>query len=182
MRSVAILAMVLAVSGCSIFKRPQNQFYALSTIPAAAPAAAAGGTPIGIEGIELPPTLARRGIVVRDENGKLEVRGTHQWASPLEDMVAHTLGFNLADRLPEGMIVLPGQPRPAGTVRPLAVIFEELAPGPDNVFVLDARWTIGTDVHQERITITQPSDESSDVVLAMSQALATLADRIAASL
>ena len=141
--------------------------------------AAASGAPIAIDAIELPPALARRGIVVRDEHGKLEVRGTHQWAAPLEDMVAHTLAFNLANRLPEGMVVLPGQPKPGGAIRSLAVVFEDLSPGPGGVFVLDARWVLANAVHDERITVELPSTESSDIVSAMSQALATLADRIA---
>ena len=176
-RAVAVLAVVL-LSGCSFLKRPPNQFYSLDTIPGTA-TAGVSGSPVGIDGIELPPGLDRRGIVLRDENGKLEVRGTHQWASSLEDMVIHTLAFDLASRLPEGMVVLPGQAKPAA-MRSVHVLFEELSPGPDNVFVLDARWSTGATPanHHERIEIAMPSDDSAEVVKAMSQALATLADRM----
>jgi uncharacterized lipoprotein YmbA len=180
-RALTALAMIL-LSGCSFFKRPPNQFYSLDTIPGTA-AAAVSGTPVGIDGIELPPGLDRRGIVLRDEKNKLEVRGTHQWASSLEDMVIHTLAFDLASRLPEGMVVLPGQAKPAA-MRSVHVLFEELSPGPDNIFVLDARWTIGPAAanHHERIEITMPSDDSTEVVNAMNQALAALADRMVMSL
>ena len=40
-------------------------------------------------------------MTARANDNKLDVRGHHQWASPLEDMVTHTLSFNLASRLPE---------------------------------------------------------------------------------
>ena len=109
---------------------------------------------------------------------KFEVRGTHQWASSLEEMVIHTLAFDLAGRLPEGMVVLPGQGKPA-SMRSLYVTFEDLAPGPDGVFVLDARWTLGDMTGHERITVNTAMD-SPAIAAAMSQALGMLADRVVA--
>jgi uncharacterized lipoprotein YmbA len=173
------LLLALLLAGCGLFKRVPNQFYALDPLPSEAGRAARTGAPIGLDTIELPPGIERRGIVLRGPDNKLEVRGTHQWASPLEEMVLHTLAFDLANRLPEGMIVLPGQPRPTGA-RSLAVTFEDLAPGPDGVFVLDARWTLGDVTHHERITVPLASSESPAVVAGMSRALAMLADRIVA--
>jgi uncharacterized lipoprotein YmbA len=180
-----LLAMLMA--GCGFLKRPPNQFYTLDTIPGAATPAAVSGAPIGIDGVELPPGLDRRGIVVRGANNKLDERGTHQWAAPLEDMVIHTLAFDVANRLPVGMVVLPGQAKPTGAMRSVYVVMEDLAPGPESTFVLDARWTLrepaGTERTQhERITIPMSSMESPAVVAAMSQALAALADRIVAQL
>lgn len=174
------LVFVVLLAGCGLMKRTPNTFYTLDTIPGTARATIAG-TPIGIDGIELPPGLDRREVTARAADNKLDVRGHHQWASPLEEMVTHTLSFDLASRLPEGMIVLPGQAKPAA-MRSLYVTFEDLAPGPDNVFVLDARWTMGEMVRHERITVPLTSAESPAVVAAMSQALGQLADRIAAAL
>ena len=181
-RSIGSLALIVLVAGCGIFSRPKNEFYSLDTIVGTS-AAGVSGSPVGIDGIELPPGLDRRGIVIRDENQRVQVRGTHQWTTSLEEMVIHTLAFNLASRLPEGMVVLPGQAKPAA-MRPVHVLFEELSPGPDNVFVLDARWSVGAAAatEHERIEIPMPSDKSPEVARAMSQALATLADRIVASL
>jgi uncharacterized lipoprotein YmbA len=183
-RRTILLALLLA--GCGIFKRVPNQFYTLDTIASESGRTARSGAPVGLDTIELPPGIDRRGIVLRDEDNKLEVRGTHQWASPLEEMVIHTLAFDLANRLPEGLMVLPGQPRPSAA-RSLSVTFEDLAPGPDGVFVLDARWTLaaaGTaDVtRHERITVPLASTESPAVVEGMSRALALLADRIVAGM
>lgn len=181
-RIAAVLVLSLLMTGCGLLRRVPNQFYALDTLPAEGVRATVAGAPIGLDTVELPPGIDRRGIVVRGANHELEVRGTHQWASPLEEMVIHTLAFDLANRLPEGIMVLPGQPRPSGT-RSLSVTFEDLASGPDGVLVLDARWTLaspgaaGVSRH-ERITIPLESTESPAIVAAMSRALATLADRI----
>lgn len=186
-RTLMTVVLALLVSGCGLLKRVPNQFYALDTLPAEGARAAVGGTPLGLDGVELPPGLDRRGIVLRGADHKLEVRGTHQWASPLEEMVIHTLAFDLANRLPEGLMILPGQARPSGAMRSVSVTFEDLAPGPDGMFVLDARWTVTSPgaaelTRHERITVPLESTESPAVVAAMSRALATLADRIVAGL
>lgn len=183
-RRILPLLLTVLVAGCGFLSRPKNTFYSLDTIPGLAPVATAAGLPVGIEAIELPPGLDRRGIVIRGADHKVEVRGTHQWTSSLEEMVLHTLAFDLANRLPEGMVILPGQAKPSGAMRSISVVFEELAPGQDAVFVLDARWTVSEPgrpslSRHERITLPMTSMESPAIVAAMSQALATLADRMA---
>lgn len=180
-RMIPLLCLMLGA--CGFFSRTKSQFYSLETVRTDAAPRAIGGTPIGVEGIELPPGLDRRSIVLRGEGTKLEIRETHQWASPLEDMVTHTLAFDLANRLPEGMVILPGQAKPgAGGMRSIYVTFEDLAAGQDGVFVLDARWSIDERKGHERITVNMTSKDSAAVVAAMSQALATFADRIVAAL
>lgn len=184
-RATLLPLLVVLVSGCSIFSRPDNRFYALDTIPGAPVPVA--GIPLGIDGVELPPGLDRRGIVLRGEDHRLEVRGTHQWASPLEEMVIHTLAFDLANRLPEGMVILPGQAKPVGPMRSIFVVVEELAPGPEPVFTLDARWTLATPggaatTHHETIEIPLDSLDSEKIAEGMSRALADLADRMALAL
>lgn len=187
-RVLPLVAVCALIAGCGFFRRPDNQFYSLDTIAPAAPVAAVTGLPIGIEAIELPPGLDRRGVVLRERDHRLEVRGTHQWAAPLEEMVIHTLAFDLAARLPGGMMILPGQAKPDGPMRSIYVIIEELAPGPEPVFVLDARWIerqtpTGPEVtRHDRIAIDMPSLDSEEVAAAMSRALAALADRIVAQL
>ena len=186
LRTTAVLLTVI-VAGCGFLKRPSNQFFSLVTIPRDGAVVAAGSIPIGIDAIELPPGLDRRGIVVRGKDHKVEVRGTHQWTASLEEMVLHTLAFNLANRLADGMVILPGQPKPMSAVRSVSVVLEELAPTEDRMFILDGRWTIGTAgaagvTRHERISIEAASMESADIAAAMSRALATLADRMAAQL
>ena len=88
-RRVLLLSLLVSLltAGCGLMKRVPNTFYTLDTIPGAAAATNIAGTPIGIDGIELPPGLDRREVTARQSDNKLDVRGHHQWASPLEDMV-----------------------------------------------------------------------------------------------
>jgi len=189
-RTTLAVALVL-LAGCGgLFKRTQSQFYSLETTRVDTRLPGRGGAlPIGVDGIELPPGIDRRELVVRGENNRFEIRGTQLWASPLEEMVIHTLSFNLANRLPEGRVILPGQARPAGAIRSIYVTFEDLAAGPEQTFVLDARWMVtepGTTgaslARHERITVPMSSLDSAQIATAMSTALAQLADRIAAAM
>lgn len=177
MRALAVVLLTLFVAGCGIFSRTKNTYYSLETTPFEQSVAAT--TAIAIDGIELPPGLDRREIVVRDEQGRLDVRGNELWAAPLEDMVIHTLAFNLARRLPEGMVVLPGQAKPSGAVRTLFIVFEDFTAGPENTLTLDARITAGASATRERIEVPLQSLDSESVVVAMNSALGTLAERIA---
>jgi uncharacterized lipoprotein YmbA len=182
------LLLALLMTGCGGFLRPsKSELYSLDVVAPAGPGSVTGGTPIGIDGVELPPGIDRREIVVRGANLELEARGREQWAAPLEAMVMHTLAFDLARRLPTGMVVLPGQAKPAGAMRSLFVVFEDLAAGSDNVFVLDAQWTLVTPgapgrTGRERITVQLSSLDSSQIASGMSQALAALSERILAGL
>jgi uncharacterized lipoprotein YmbA len=176
--------LALTISGCSFFSRPDNHFYSLQPTAATTPAVTISGAPIAIDGIELPPGLDRRELVVRGTGNQLEVRGTQQWAAPLQELIVHTLAFNLANRVSEGKVILPGQAKPDAPTRSVYVIFQELAAAQDGTFTLDARWIVRESgsaerSHHERITTQLPSLESANIVTAMNGALATLSDRIA---
>jgi uncharacterized lipoprotein YmbA len=164
-------------TACGFFSNKPNEYYSLEPISGTA-VADVSGLPIGIDGVELPPGIDRRGIVVRQEDQSLDIRERQLWAGPLEEMVLHTLSFDLANRLPEGMVVLPGSPRPTGAMRSLHVVFEDLAAHDNGRFVLDGRWVLDGAVHHERIVVPMSSDDSDAIAAAMSQALAELAERV----
>jgi len=172
---------LLFASGCSFFSKSKSTIYALDPI---APAAVVGkrGTPVAIDTVELPPGLDRLEIVVRKANQQLDVRSNDLWPANLQPLVLHTLAFDLASRLPEGMVVLPGESRPAAAPRGIDVAFEELSAGPEKRVTLDAHWTLAGTEHHERIGIDIPSLDSAAVATGTSQALAALADRIAAGM
>jgi uncharacterized protein len=179
-------ALIMLLSGCSFFSRTKNTIYSLDRIPPAAAVANVHGIPIGIDSVELPPGFDRREIVVRQADQKLDVRSTQQWSAGLQDLVLHTLAFDLASRLPEGMVILPGALRPAA-MRSLDVAFEEISAGPEHAVVIDAHWTlrqgsITSISHHERISIDISSLDSAQVAAGMSQALAALGDKIAAGI
>ena len=104
------------------------------------------------------------------------MRGTQQWSATLGQLVLHTLAFDLADRLPQGMMILPGAAKPAA-VRSINLAFEEIAAGPEAKVVVDARW----ETRHERIEVPITSLDSANVASGLSQALATLSDRIVAA-
>jgi uncharacterized lipoprotein YmbA len=187
-RRIAVLGLLL-LAGCSFFSRSKSRFFSLERIAPAAPPAAAStatrATPIGIDGIELPPGVDRREIVVRKADHQLDVRSTDQWSAAFSDMVLHTLAFDLAARLPEGALILPGETIPAGPTRGISVAVAELSAGPENTVTLDAHWVVRipgvADVaHHEHIAIDVPSLESAQIAGGVSRAIAALADRIAA--
>jgi uncharacterized lipoprotein YmbA len=181
MRKLRALGMTLLLlaSGCSFFSRTKNTIYTLDRIAAAAPLAK-HGTPVAIDTVELPPGLDRREIVVRKAGHQLEIRANELWSTSLQPLVMHTLAFDLASRLPQGMVILPGETRPPGATRSIDVVFEELAPGPDRNVILDAQWVVAGVTHHERVAIDISSFDSAQIATGISQALAALADRIAA--
>lgn len=173
------MALLLLLTGCSFFSKSKSKIYSLERVDGAA--VAVRGLPIGLGAIELPPGIDRKEVAVRQADHQLEVRGNELWSAPLEAAVLHTLAFDLASRLAEGMVILPGQSQPAA-MRTIDVVFGELAAGPEARVVLDARWVVGGVAHREQIAVDVPGLDSANVASGVSRALGMLADRIAAQL
>jgi uncharacterized lipoprotein YmbA len=185
----------LSLTGCGLMKRADVQIYTLASLPAggaagaSSPAAAPARAPLAIGAIELPPGLERREIVVRGDDLSLDVRGTELWSAPLDTLVLHALAVDLAERVPEGGMVLPGQLPPAAGVRSLDLVFAELGAGPEAELVVDVRWTLRTGVAtaaplaagRERLVEPLDSLASASIAAGTSRALAALADRLVAA-
>lgn len=178
------LLALLLLTGCGFFSKSSSpKLYALDRVAPAAPAAARGTLPIGIDAVELPPGIDRKELVVRQPDHRLDVRAGEQWSAPFKDIVLHTLAFDLAARLPVGAVIVPGETRPAA-IRGIDVTFEELAPQADRTVVLDARWVVHepgrADVaHHDRIVANVTSLDGPQIATGLSQVLAGLADRMA---
>lgn len=187
---------LVAAGGCGLMKRAEVHTYELSVAPGAAPASGPGAAatawappalPVGIGTVKLPPGLDRRELVVRTAGHQLDVRGTELWSAPLETLVLHTLAFDLAQRLPPGAVVLPGQVQPAGGQRSLELVFVELAAGPEPVLLADVHWTLraapaGPPERAGHERLSEPLDSLAGGAIAAgtSRALGRLADRLAA--
>ena len=113
-------------------------------------------------------------------DGRNEAQLVYNFALP--PLVLHTLAFDLASRLPTGMVVLPGATKPLAATRSISVVFEELAAGPDPKITLDARWTLAGVTRHERVEVNIASLDSAEIASGVSQAIATLADRMATQL
>lgn len=181
------LLLTFLLGGCGFFSAQKKDYFTIDAIPPAGGRAAAEGLPVGIDTVQLPPAIERREVVVREENGQLNLRGRDLWGASLEALVMHALAFDLASRLPEGMVILPGQAKPLGATRSIRVIAETFEAGPTEMVVLDARWIMagadgeGVTTH-ERIEVPIASLESADIANGMSLALAELANRMTAAL
>ena len=187
--SIVVALCACGLAGCGLMKRPQIRTFTLTPMPPASAVettAAAGVVPLGLAVAELPPGLDRRDVVVRESEHRLDVRGNDLWSAPLGRLVLHTLAVDLAERLPRGSVVLPGQTVPAGGVRSLDLAFAELAAGPEPQVVLDVRWSLAGGGPgapglggEERVVEPIDSLDSASVAAGLSRALAALADRLA---
>ncbi|HEX9162548.1 MAG TPA: hypothetical protein VF980_12650, partial [Thermoanaerobaculia bacterium] len=59
-------------------------------------------------------------------SARRSLRNTDQWSATLAPMVRHTLWLDLASRLPEGMVILPGESKPA-TMQSIDVVVGDLS-------------------------------------------------------
>lgn len=189
---VAILGIFLAawLGGCA--SSPPTQFIALNTQgPAATHLAAQSAkiAPIAVGHIDLPPDLDRLSLVRRTGSNRLDVNDAVQWGGPLDQLIKHTLAFDLAARLPPGRLILPQEPRPqSGRLRFLLVTFRTFSAGPHNRVTLQAHWTlvnaqtrapvIGQDAD---IEVQARSARGDDIAAAMSRTLGQLADQVASA-
>lgn len=187
MRRAAAVCFLLALTGCSFLGgKSKSRFFSLDRVAGAA-TSSVSGTPFSIESLELPPGFDRREVIVRKANNEVDVRSGDQWSASLEPMVLHTLAFDLASRLPEGMIILPGETKPLAATRAIDVVVERFDAGPESRVVLNARWILHEtgrpdQAHREEIAIDIPSLDSLNVAAGMSQAIGSLSDRMVAQL
>ena len=186
MRRALLLLLPLLVGGCGLFSHTPSRFYSLDPVRPAS-VTEIRGLPIGLDVVELPPGMDRKEVVVRKAGHELEIRGTDQWTATLQPLILHTLGADLASRMPENMSILPGQAKPVAPMRSLDIMIEELAPGPDRAVTMDVRWTLRTPgmadfSRREHIVAEIGSLDSVNVAGGLSSALGTLADRIVAEL
>lgn len=178
--------LLLLATGCGFLRPTKSEIFTVEVMGPVMPPAPSAGVPIGIDTVELPPGFDRKEIVILKQDGALDVRGREQWVAPLEQVVLHTIAHDLARRLPEGMVVLPGQAQPAA-MRSIDLVFEQLTAGPENTVVADVRWTVrqggaASRTRHERVTTAVPSLSSANVARGMSETLAQLADRIVSGL
>jgi uncharacterized lipoprotein YmbA len=185
------LACFALLAGCGT--SPPIRFISLSTMAPGTvrPVGGAGTTaPIALGAIRLPPDLDRLALVRRMDANRLDINGTVQWGGPLDELIRHTLAYDLAARLPQGEFILPGVPKPrAGDLRVLLVTFQAFSAGPDNRVTLLAHWDL-VDAHTQRtlvagdakIDVQAGSSHGGDIAAAMSRALAELADQAASEI
>jgi uncharacterized lipoprotein YmbA len=168
---------------------PPLHYYTLDTVAGSSVGGVGHAAPVWIARVTLPRQLDRPQMVRRAGPNRLDFDEENRWAAPLSSMFTSILAQDLADRMPPGQVIAPGQPLPAGNVRQLTVDVITFESDLQGHVVLDAGWTLEQGApprvvmrRTARISASAASGASADVAAAMSQALGQLADRIAASL
>ena len=180
-RTIATLAMLftLGLAGCA---GQRTTYLALS--PTSGPTFHARGPAIAVAHVPMPPTIDRIYLTTETGPNTRAVSRRARWTAPLAGQAQAILARDLARRLPERHVTMPGDPVPHAAVM-VHVGVTEFMPHPGHV-VLAADWRgvrAGKAVAAGRVRIvehcgTKPAAEAH----AMSVALGRLADRIAARL
>jgi len=184
---VVAFALSLAVLAACGRSAP-TQFYTLRAMPPASAIQAAPTVPIRIARVEVPGTLDRPEIVREQANNQVKVDDLSQWSAPLGQLMRTTLIEDLIKRLPNGRVVPTDAPKPAATVD----VSVEIVAVHETVGTLsiDVTWTqtrpsgeAGATTVQT-LSLSAPLADRSNAAYAeaLSQAMAQLADAIAARL
>jgi|SRR5579863_4539147 uncharacterized lipoprotein YmbA len=180
----------LALAACG--SSPPMRYYILDSaaVPVADAAAAASGhapsnpTPVRLEPVAIPGELDRPELVSRSGPFRLRVIDSARWAAPLDDQIRRVLSDDLAARLPHGLVADPYEPAGDEPRRLLSVVFVELSADGLCSATLRADWVLQGPSNEvlrgnEQFN-SRGVDCTAPVPAAMSAALETLAERLAA--
>ena len=181
---------LLALTACA--SSPPTRFFALDPAPPAAAAAGggenrAGGKPVKVDAVHIPPALDRDSMVRGESGNQLQISSQDRWAGDLGEMIRRVLTQDLASRLAASLVIAPESPAPADA-RGLVIDILTFQPQATGEVVLDADWTLleGTQsnpVVRRSVHLTAPAAASApDEAAAMSTLLGQLADGIAAEI
>jgi uncharacterized lipoprotein YmbA len=179
-----ILLLGLSLTGCG--SSPSTTFFALEPVPPHGAPAPVTGPPVSVDAVRLPPVLDRLELVQLGTADEVDIRQERRWAAPLDRMSREVLARDLAERLPAGMVIAPDAPKPNGPVRGVTVDLEAFAPDSSGRVVLDGEWALATgnppEVREREHAHIEAGGTGENQASAMSDALAQLADGIAARL
>jgi len=180
------LAGVCLLAACQ--SSPPTHYFALSEIAPTAPHVnLTAQIPIRVERVTLPGELDRLELVRHSSSNRLQIATFDLWAGPLEDMVRRVVADDLAARLPAGTMASVNEPAVGDPRRRLYVDVQDFAGDERGAVTLRALWLLQTpNAASERGTAevaVQANDATVDALAAaMSRALASFTDQIAAAL
>ncbi|HVW20557.1 MAG TPA: PqiC family protein [Opitutaceae bacterium] len=185
--SLPLLLAAALVAGCASHDHPTTYLTLEPVAPAESPAPASGTAAL-VAPVEIPPSLDRLLLTTATGAATLRVSGDARWSAPLADLIRQALARDLAQRLPGGRVLMPGDPVPPEGVRAVRVNIQEFRPDASGQVSLQAHWEVeaphGGAVQRQgdfRIELPgapQPGAEAAT----MSAAVGRLADAIAPAL
>ena len=109
---LAFSTFAFAVTACG--RSAPVRMYALAEAPGAR--VSYSGPAVRLEAVNLPPESDDNRMLRHTSSYELTARDNELWSAPLPYLMRQTIARDLATRLPEGAVVYPDAPRPAGTV------------------------------------------------------------------
>jgi hypothetical protein len=183
----AALILVMLLAGCG--SSPKTHFYTLGPVAPGSHAipVAATGAPVQVGHVALPATLDRLSLVTHGPGDQVIVSDHDQWAAPLDELVQRALTADLRARLGPDHVLAPGDPPPPQGVRGLLLHVQRFAADANGQVLLDVDWDVEhggkrSTPHHEEIRVDGSGQGGEAIARAMSQAVAVLADRVAAAL
>jgi len=185
---LALVAVAMCLGGCLGGTSVPTRFYTLVPVATASSGGPArAGLTLGIGPVTIPGYLDRPQIVTRLGPEELSVADFDRWSEPLREGVSRTLADNLATLMGTDRISsFPWAKPPAGQVQIVVDVTRFEGVG-GTMVILGARWRIlGSDgservVRQASITEAMSAQGYNALVAAMSRALGTLSQQIAAA-
>lgn len=181
-RSISLLLLVLALAGCA---GKSTIYLTLSAVPPRDTDNTAGGATVAVSHVQLPPSIDRTQLTTATGPATLHVAGKIRWAGPLDGITQIVLARDLAARLPDMTVLMPGDSVPPAGVRQVRVNIQDFMPDQSGTVSLAADWSVlmsngQTILRQGRFQVTLPGNpEPGGEAETMSTAVAQLADAIA---
>jgi len=144
--------------------------------------------PVAVADVQIPPSLDRISLTTQIAATQMKVANHTRWAAPLGGMIQHVLAQDLAQRMPQVHVLMPGDPPAPHGEQLVRVNIQNFIADASGRVVLDADWSVeATDKHH-----TLASDRAHIVMVGsalpyaeavtMSAVLGRLADEIAGKL
>ena len=193
--AILTIGLAAAATGCSVLA-PQpdtSRFFVLTAAAESSQSPAAASNrlrplALGLGPISFPAYLDRRPMVTRIAPNQLKISDTNFWAAPPKEMVTRVLAQNLVTRLGASQVLPYPWYRTSQLDYAIAVDLDRFESDGTNALLV-ARWTISKPPDSRALytgaaTITRPaaSTDPQAVAAALSQALDSLSQQIAASI
>jgi len=191
MAAIALIAAPLLLSGCSESK--PSRFFVLT--PLAATTDTGGkGPALGVGPVVIPQYLDRPEIVTRSSDNQLQLAEFDQWGGRISDNITRALAENLSGILKTDRVSIYPWTDASALTDQISVDITQFERDPSGAVTLTAFWSIsdaqsGKVLFNGRSNIQKPvgatsagADAYAAIAAAMSEALASLSQEIAAAI
>jgi len=188
-----LLFAAVALSGALLASCGHSPDTALFVLTAQAPQVrtAYAGPPVQVRAVRLPPQFDRPEVLDQGGGGAVTPRTFAQWAAPVGELARSALTSDLVARLPDGQVIYPESPAPAGALLISVDILDARIAGAAGS--AEASWSVITPgprpgvpaavvTHAASLHVAPQGFGPAGDAGALSRLLAQLSDRIVSSL